>query len=174
MIDFEKLDYLKNGNELQQKAWRLLTQYEVFEKLEAFKPVLTGTIPIDIAIANSDLDIICCWTKDADFKQALTACFANEKDFELREATITGQKTIIANFKIDGFELEVFGQRIPTQQQNAYRHMLIEHQILIAKGEAFRQQVIMLKNQGYKTEPAFAKLLGLEGDPYEALLNLQM
>lgn len=173
MIDFEKLDYLKDGNELQQKAYRLLTEHGVFEKLKAFHPVLTGTIPIDIAIANSDLDVICYWKTNSDFKRSLTNHFSNEQGFELREATINGLETIIANFYIDGFELEVFGQPIPTSQQNAYRHMLIEHQILMEKGEAFRQQIIALKNEGYKTEPAFAKLLGLEGNPYEALLKLK-
>ncbi|MEE1945947.1 DUF4269 domain-containing protein [Pedobacter sp. KR3-3] len=171
MIDFEKLDYLKSGNKLQQKAYRLLTDHQVFEKLATFHPVLTGTIPINIAIATSDLDVICHCTTLNEFKQSLIDYFCQEKDFELREVEINDQQTIIANFKIEDFELEIFGQATPAQQQNAYRHMLIEHQVLMAKGELFRQQIIMLKKQGYKTEPAFAKLLGLEGDPYEALLN---
>jgi len=50
--------------------------------------------------------------------------------------------------------------------------MLIEHKLLSTKGEKFRQDIIDLKNQGYKTEPAFAKLLGLGGDAYEELLKL--
>lgn len=51
--------------------------------------------------------------------------------------------------------------------------MLIEHQILLEKGESFRQEIISLKKQGIKTEPAFAQLLGLSGDPYEAILRLE-
>ncbi|MNO76159.1 hypothetical protein D3C76_672280 [compost metagenome] len=37
----------------------------------------------------------------------------------------------------------------------------------------FRERIILLKTSGWKTEPAFAKALGLEGDPYEALLELE-
>lgn len=49
--------------------------------------------------------------------------------------------------------------------------MLIEHQILLKRGDDFKQQIIGLKLKGLKTEPAFAKLLGFKGDPYLALLN---
>lgn len=174
MTDFEQLDYLENGNELQQKAYRLLKAHQVFEKLADFRPVLTGTIPINIAIATSDLDIICQWTTPLDFKQSLIDHFGTAPNFELRETMINNQETIIASFRIENFELEIFGQPIPTAQQNAYRHLLIEHQILKTKDELFRQQIIALKKSGYKTEPAFAKLLGLEGDAYEALLKYKI
>jgi hypothetical protein len=49
--------------------------------------------------------------------------------------------------------------------------MLIEHRLLLKHGEAFKNKVIELKQNGLKTEPAFAKLLGIEGDPYEELLK---
>ncbi|RYD74479.1 MAG: DUF4269 domain-containing protein, partial [Sphingobacteriales bacterium] len=79
-----------------------------------------------------------------------------------------------ANFFINNFEFEIFGQNIHTEDQNAYRHMLVEHKILQEKGEDFRKQIIELKNQGYKTEVAFAKLLALKGDAYEELLKLKI
>ena len=52
--------------------------------------------------------------------------------------------------------------------------MLVEDKLLAQHGEAFRQQIVSLKRQGYKTEPAFALALGLEGDPYLALLTLEV
>nr|WP_255539722.1 DUF4269 domain-containing protein [Parapedobacter sp. ISTM3] len=78
---------------------------------------------------------------------------------------------IVANFFLDGFEIEIFGQRIPTRQQFAYRHLIVEHNLLNKHGEKFRQQIIELKRQGRKTEPAFALALGLTGDPYTELLK---
>jgi hypothetical protein len=68
---------------------------------------------------------------------------------------------------------EVFGQNIPTENQNAYRHMTIENRILKEKGSKFKQRVKELKSNGMKTEPTFAKLLGLDGNPYVELLKLE-
>ncbi|KQC00453.1 DUF4269 domain-containing protein [Pedobacter sp. Hv1] len=172
MIDFEDIGYLKNGTERQQLAHHVLTKHAIFEKLIAFQPILTGTIPINIDIPSSDLDISCYWTNKEDFIAQVQKSFAAEEEYQLRETIINGEETIIANFKIDGFEIELFGQRIPSKQQNAFRHLLIEQQILAEKGEEFRLEIINLKLQGYKTEPAFAHLLKLEGDPYLSLLTL--
>lgn len=73
---------------------------------------------------------------------------------------------------MDGFEVEIFGQTTPTRSQFAYRHMIIEYNLLNKYGEAFRQQIIELKQEGYKTEPAFAIALDLTGNPYLELLKL--
>ncbi len=75
---------------------------------------------------------------------------------------------------MNDFEIEIFGQSIPTKQQFAYRHLIVEHHLLNKHGEEFRQQIIELKRQGHKTEPAFALALGLTGDPYTELLNFEM
>ena len=171
MVDFLKIDYLKVGNERQKAAHQLLIYHQIFKKLQDFDPILTGTIPINIDTTASDLDIICYWTNKVDFINSINQAFANELNFILREVLINDEQTVIANFWLDDFELEIFGQHIPTKSQNAYKHMVIEYQILQKKGEDFRQQVIDLKNQGFKTEPAFAKLLNLAGDPYISLLN---
>lgn len=52
--------------------------------------------------------------------------------------------------------------------------MVIEHEILKSRDEEFRLEIIKLKQNGYKTEPAFAHLLGLKGDPYIALLEYKI
>ena len=70
-------------------------------------------------------------------------------------------------------EIEVFGQAVPTAQQLGFRHMLVEYAVLQASGEPWRRAVQQLKQQGLKTEPAFAALLRLPGNPYEALLMLE-
>ena len=50
---------------------------------------------------------------------------------------------------------------------------MVEYNLLNKHGEKFRQQIIELKRQGYKTEPAFALVLGLTGDPYIELLKFE-
>lgn len=173
MIDFKDINYLKDGNYRQKSAYQILIKYGVFEKLADFDPILTGTIPINIDIAESDLDIICYWQNITDFITWLEKLFSKEQGFNLRQERINGQKTVVANFWIDDFEIEIFGQNTPTVEQNAYKHLLIEHQILQEKGKNFRQKIIELKKKGIKTEPAFAQLLGLVGNPYLSLLNYQ-
>ena len=172
MLNFESIDYLKSGTERQQAAFKVLIKYGVMEKLADFDPLLAGTIPIGIDTAQSDLDIICCWSNKSQFKNLLQQSFSACFGFTLKEVKVRGKESIIANFWLDGFEVEVFGQSTPSRQQAAYRHMLIEYKLLQKYGDEFRQKVLQLKRQGIKTEPAFAQLLELPGDPYDALLQL--
>jgi len=174
MKDFSTIEYLKNGNQKQQKAFEILTQNRILSNLAAFDPILVGTIPINIDIENSDLDIVCYWKNKADFIAKLNSVFGKENEFTIRETIINDKDSVIANFKINDFEIEVFGQNTPTKDQNGYKHMIIEHEILQSKDENFRLEIIRLKQNGYKTEPAFAFLLGLKGDPYVELLNYKM
>lgn len=174
MIDFSTIEYLKTGNPKQIRAFEVLTQNKILLHLVEFDPILAGTIPINIDIENSDLDIICCWKNKAYFIENLTAFFEKESEFRIRETFIDNQETVIANFKINDFEIEIFGQNIPTKNQNDYKHMIIEYEILKTKGENFRLKIIELKRNGYKTEPAFALLLDLKGNPYSELLEYKI
>jgi len=167
-IDFCTLDYLKSGNPKQKAAYETLEKNAIMQQLAAFDPLLVGTIPIEIDIPESDLDIICYTTDLSHFAQTLENLFGKQNGFSIRNH----ENAVVAEFKLEQFTVEIFGHATPTHQQNAWRHMLIEHQLLQERGEKFRQEIIALKKQGYKTEPAFALLLGLTGDdPYSALLN---
>ncbi|MNJ91905.1 hypothetical protein D3C87_95600 [compost metagenome] len=168
---FDTIEYLKSGNETQKRVYEILIKHRVMERLKDFDPILTGTIPIRIDIETSDLDIVCCYPDKALFTNYLKDSFGAEDRFTLWEQS--EQRAVICNFWLDGFELEIFGQDFPSRKQNAYRHMLIEHQLLEERGESFRREIIALKRQGYKTEPAFAMALGLTGNPYEELLKLE-
>jgi len=170
MIDFRNIEYLSSGNPVQQKAFRELTDLKIFEIMAPFDPVLTGTIPIEIDIPGSDLDIICCCDDHEAFQAILNRHFAHLSKFSITSDGQYGELATIASFQGNYFPIEIFAQAIPVLQQNAYRHMEKEYQILQEKGPSFKQQIIDLKILGYKTEPAFVKLLGLEGDPYEVLL----
>jgi hypothetical protein len=175
MPDFTTIEYLKSGNERQQKAYQLLSKYRFFEKLKVYSPILAGTIPIEIDVEDSDLDIICevNFSFEEDFLDELlmvSKCIPENTDVQVNYPVINGEKCIVLNFVLEDFPIEIFGQNKPTTQQNAYLHMMAEYRILQEKGEEFKQKIIQLKQQGMKTEPAFGLLLGLE-NPYEDLLK---
>lgn len=170
MIDFTKLDYLKIGNERQKRAYEVLTKYRIFEVLEQYSPILAGTIPLEIDVEGSDLDIICEIEDKIEFEKFLVQNFS-EFNLKIEKITIKEENSIICNFKLEEFPIEIFAQNMPTIEQNAYRHMIVEYKILQENGEEFKQKIIDLKKKGIKTEPAFGMLLGLE-NPYEDLLKI--
>ncbi|MEI7489511.1 MAG: DUF4269 domain-containing protein [Chryseobacterium sp.] len=175
MIDFTKIDYLKVGNDKQKRAYEVLTQYKIFEKLSDYSPILAGTVPIEIDIEGSDLDIIC--EVDLRFEEdfldelAFRKIVSSETEVTVENTFINGEKCIILNCMLEEFRVEIFGQNKLTTEQNAYRHMIAEHKILQEKGDDFKQKIIELKKKGIKTEPAFGLLMNLE-NPYEDLLKL--
>lgn len=175
MINFTGIEYLKGGNERQKRAYEVLTKYKVFEKLRDYSPLLAGTIPIEIDIESSDLDIICEVAPgfEEDFLKTIqqSGIVPADADLDIETSTINGEKSIVLNCMLEEFQIEIFGQNKPVKQQNAYRHMLAEYRILNEKGEEFKQKIIELKKQGIKTEPAFGILLNLK-NPYEDLLKL--
>ncbi|MDR6461405.1 hypothetical protein J2786_004559 [Chryseobacterium vietnamense] len=172
MPDFTRIDYLRDGNERQKRAYEILTKYRVFEKLEDYSPILAGTVPIEIDIKGSDLDLIfeVDLKFEQDFLDDLLFCQLIPQDVEVEHPIVNGEECITLNFMLEGFPIEIFGQNKPTTEQNAYLHMVAEYKILQEKGEKFKQKIIELKKQGIKTEPAFGILLGLE-NPYEDLLK---
>lgn len=173
MTDFLAINYLKSGTARQRKAFEVLNENLILQKLSDFMPVLVGTIPINIDIDSSDLDIACYWTHKNHFIETVKNHFSEEKGFQIYEKEISGIAAVVANFFVDDFEIEIFGQNLPVEEQFGFRHMIIEAKILEEKGGDFRQKIIALKKSGIKTEPAFAQLLNLKGNPYEALLNFK-
>ena len=172
-MDFKNIEYLRNGNHRQQQAYFTLSENSILSQLKRYDPILVGTIPINIAIETSDLDIICCFEDKQEFKNSITDSFSNEKNFKIREYQNLDTSAVVSNFYVGDFEIELFGQQIPTTNQMAYRHLIVEHKLLLQHREIFRQLIIELKKQGCKTEPAFAIALGLKGDPYMELLKFE-
>lgn len=173
MTDFTNIEYLKLGNKRQQLAFKELSDLKIFALLKEYKPLLAGTIPIGIDLPNSDIDIICQCKDHLKFRDFVSSNFGHQKAFHLKTKLRNKVETSIASFKATHFIIEIFAQNIASEKQNAFRHMLIEHRIMENKGISFKNKIIALKQSGYKTEPAFAKLLGLDGDPYKALLELE-
>lgn len=167
---FETIEYLLNGNQKQIHAYNAIKTLGIVENLAEFDPILCGTLPIGIDIVGSDLDIIMEVVDFHRFEEKVVALYGGKEHFKLKRLSIRQVTVVKANFMFDGFEFELFGQSQPVKKQFAYLHMIIENS-LMKQFPHLRAEVIELKKQGYKTEPAFCNVLGLKGDPYEALLN---
>ena len=172
--EWKNISYLKKGDSVQRDVYKILLDSRILNILAAFSPVLAGTYPIGIYLPGSDLDIICEYKRPAHFEKVLRESFYHHEAFNFTNKTIRGIESLIARFKVYDYSFEIFGQQQPVEDQFAYRHMLIEHKILLDKGEVFKQKVIALKQKGFSTEEAFAFLLGIEGDPYTELLRLEV
>ncbi len=170
---FDTISYLRSGSAIQQKAYRALSGCRLLEQLCDYTPILAGTIPIDIAVAGSDLDILCCYTDAQTFIADIEDLFSQMPDFRIHDQSDDDPAAIVTGFRLGDFETEIFAHTIPVRQQYGYRHMQIEHALLNLYGESLRQQVITLKEQGIKTEPAFCIALGLSGNPYQTLLQFE-
>lgn len=170
--DWNDISYLCDGNERQRAAYETLTRLGIFETLDRYMPMLVGTIPIAVDVAESDLDIICEASDLERFAGDVRRAFDEHRNFRLWRRKIGGVSSVIAHFRFGQFPVEVFAQSLPVTAQNAYRHMVVEARLLEIGGPAARRAIRQLKREGLKTEPAFAHYFDLEGDPYEALLEL--
>ncbi len=169
--NWQDITYLKHGSAPQRRAFDLLQRHQLVERLAAYAPVLVGTFPLDLTVPGSDLDLICEAPDPAAFQRTL-ATFATYPQYALRSAN-TAEPALVASFDLEGLPVELFGQVLPTARQNGYRHLVVEARLLAVGGTPLRQAVLALKASGVKTEPAFAQVLGLLGDPYQALLMLE-
>jgi hypothetical protein len=171
MIAFRDIRYLFAGSSEQQRIYALLQQTNLLGALRDFDPIVIGTFPLDIQTETSDVDIACCAPDLAAFEAFLKSIFGAYDEFTVSRLTSRNEDALVANFSISNQSIEIFGQAKPTHLQLGYLHMVAEHNLLRQHGEGFKQAVINLKKQGIKTEPAFCKILGIEGDPYIELLQ---
>ncbi|GIP18053.1 alpha/beta hydrolase [Paenibacillus montaniterrae] len=166
------IDYLLQGSATQQHAYHTLQELRIFTILQEYSPVLVGTVPIDINIDDSDLDIICEVYHFTDFQVIVDHYFSRMRGYRYTYKLVEGVPRAVCSFHYNDWLIQLFAQPVAAVQQYGYKHMVVEHRILQLIDSSFRQQIRALKASGVKTEPAFAKLLQLEGDPYAALLEL--
>ncbi len=133
--------------------------------------MLAGTIPLDIHTETSDLDLLCQSADLEDVKQKITAQYHSVPGFEVQIKSIRNRPTLLARLGTRPFPVEIFAQNRPVTEQEGYQHLVVEY-ALLEENPALRDQVRQLKQEGIKTEPAFAQVLGLPGDPFQALLDL--
>jgi len=139
--------------------------------LAPYDPHVAGTPPLGLDLPDSDIDIV-CEVRDFDaFAALLTEHFGDRPDFAVHARP--DLDAMIVRFRAWDWPFEIFGQTLPVAQQHGWRHFVIERRLLDLGGPTLTQAIMTLRHRGLKTEPAFAALLGLTGDPYAALLELE-
>jgi len=150
----------------------VLDELNLLAELAAYEPTVIGTPPLDIDIESSDIDIACTATDLEFFKSDITARFSTAQGFVVEHVTNFSDPAVRAAFQSHGWEIELFCQSLPIRQQHGVRHFHVEKRLLDIE-PTLRSKVLQRKQAGQKTEPAFAALLRMEGDPYEAMLGLE-
>ncbi len=164
--------FLQQGTPTQQAAARVLQELKIFQVLAPFCPRLAGTIPIDVDLPGSDLDIICQAQDLYELAARVATHFGPMPGFRLRHKTREGQPILVAEFEYEGFPIQIYGSQTPVDHQRAWVHMVAEAYLLDQAGPEARAAVRKLKAAGLKTEPAFAQVFRLPGDPYDVLYQL--
>lgn len=168
MTDWRNINYLARGNAKQKLCHQILVKHKILEVLKDFDPVVIGTIPIEIDIDGSDIDIACQSNNLTLFSNFILKEFSHYPSF-----TDNLQKnSYSASFNIENIPVEIYAESAPVENQNGYRHMVIEKRLLNIETHIFKDKIIEFKRQGYKTEPAFGKLLKME-NAYLELLYLE-
>lgn len=151
---------------------QVIQELDLLGSLAAFDPVVIGTPPLGIATEDSDIDIACSADELADFADLVNELFGQLARFSLERVEHLAEPALAASFLSSGWVVELFCQRQRTEDQWGVRHFRIERRLL-ALEPLLRPEILKLKRSGLKTEPAFAQLLGLSGDPYEAIIALE-
>lgn len=72
---WKDVSYLKFGTERQKDAYASLREARVLDLLSNYDATLVGTIPLDIDLPGSDLDIVCMASDLGVFAQTIKKHF---------------------------------------------------------------------------------------------------
>lgn len=145
----------------------------MFERLEGFDPHWVGSTALDVHIEGSDIDICCTANDDLPGLEAASRkAFGKSVGFSISLETFGGQPSCIAGFEADGISVQIWGRAHPVSEHEFYRYYKAEEALLRFGGERLQAEIRAAKQDGLKTETAFAAVLGLEGEPEAALLEL--
>ena len=149
-----------------------LAQSGMLTRLAAFDPHVAGTPPLGLDLPDSDIDLLCHAPDPHRFAAAVWTACRDLPGFAMWQWQ-GSDRPVVARFHCAGWLFELFGQARPVAEQLGWRHFAIERRLLALGGEPLRAAVMARRHAGAKTEPAFAQVLGLAGDPYAALLTLE-
>lgn len=133
--------------------------------LARWDPVVVSSAAAGLGLPGSDLDVVCD-LRPPGFADAVRSAFGDRPGF----STWRPGPLLLVAFGGAEMEIELVGEPRPVEEQLAYRHAVAHRRLVLERGPAFAAQVRDLRRTtGLKTEPAIARILGLDGDPYAAV-----
>jgi predicted metalloenzyme YecM len=159
--------------ESNKNIFNALVESQILTTFKDLNPLVAGTFPLGLSGKDSDLDVLVFSNQLDDLSKRVQNHYRNFKDFSIEVKQKDSQRYLLANFSFGDVPFEIYACDVEPINQRAYRHFLIEERILSMGGVRAYEEVKSLLASGLKTEPAFAKLLGLLDDPYLALLEVQ-
>jgi hypothetical protein len=154
---------LARGTPTQRRAALALERTQVLAVLRGYEATLVGTFPLAVDIPTSDLDILCD-TRESGLDARVREAFGHEHGFSV---TTKGDVRIY-RFSAHGLPFEIYAAPQAVLEQPAYLHLQAELRLLELAPRA-RELVRAEKLRGLATEPAFARVFAIDGDPYERL-----
>lgn len=170
--NWHRIDYLALGNARQQSAFRALTRSGFWPALQGCgECAFISTVAIGLDRPGSDLDLL----SGAD-PETLARALAPFGPLTLTPHA-SGASVLhleLADGTGHSWPIEVFATALPLPDSNGWRHLAIMGRLLHLLGEPFAAQILAARQHaGLKGEAAMARALGLDGDPYQAMLTLE-
>ena len=168
-MNWRDYSYLPFGTDRQRHAYALLEALALLDTLRPFDPALVSTTCLNLDVQGSDLDVICEVRSPSAFEKIVREAYAEYSRFHVDKRE---DDTRVARFDTPAFPVEIFAAPQPVERQYAWRHLGVMKRLL-RLAPSLRPRVRDLKREGFATEAAFAALLDLPGNPYDALLTLE-
>lgn len=150
-----------------------LQRSEILRLLRSYRPLIAGSFPLGLQTSTADCDILIDFDDIDKTEHHLRNLFSKNVGFEISRQSAASGGALVVSFEVERIRFEIFCQKIPSVHQPAYKYFLIEERILKYGGQKFFDLVLKERENGKKTEAAFACVLNLTGNPYEAMSQLQ-
>ncbi|GAA4445375.1 hypothetical protein GCM10023156_04910 [Novipirellula rosea] len=93
---------------------------DLLERLRPFDPIVIGTPPLGIDVANSDIDIACYCDDLERFTDFATRHFQSQNRFQIRLATFQNLESAVVQFEAFEWDFEISANRFRPISSGAY------------------------------------------------------
>lgn len=154
---------------------RVLDSLGLRKALRPYRPRIVGSMPLGLCTADSDIDVLVEVSDLDTFAAQMHKDHGAQEDFLMyrRAADDNGPEALVVRIETAAWPVEITAQSRPTVEQIPYRHYAVLNRLLRLGGPELREEILARKEEGARTEQAFADALGLDGDASSVILALE-